>query len=79
MPASTVAPTPKILAHVPKYSGWEYISAVLTIIVTRPWSRQINATANAVRQFPCLEFVGSGRVESRGKKIRKRSNLKVPC
>lgn len=75
MAARTVAPIPRMLAHVARYSGCEYISAALTTIVAKPCRIQRNPTAKAVRQPPWLTVVSSTRVSSRGKKMRKRSNL----
>ena len=47
----------------------------LTTTVAKPCMIQRNPTAKAVRQPPWLTLVSSTRGSSRGKKMRKRSNL----
>lgn len=36
MPASTVAPIPKVFAHAANNFGWEYKSVALTTMVAKP-------------------------------------------
>jgi hypothetical protein len=51
------------------------MSAALTTIVAKPCRIQRNPTVRAMRQPPWLMVVSSARGSSRGKKMRKRSNL----
>jgi hypothetical protein len=53
------------------------MSAALTTIVVKPCRIQRNPTVKAVRQPPWVMVVSSTSVSSRGKKMRKRSNLNL--